>query len=330
MSRAHVEDEVEQPPRMCSLGSHELREDEVTTCLACIARTRTVLLEIVELHAELPDAVAVLSGIRYDRSGPAHGEDPVPGGDALVMLAGGKFGGVTWGRPSRRYPEGSFEHLQDQWASDPPSVSAVLGELEDDWRGARRDPPAPYEQSVARSSRYLLDHLRWAAERHPQFVEQRQVLDWLHMRLEVVTKTDERPEPVGAPCMHCGGRIVRRWRPGSQRAGGSDDGGTRLGRRDEGLSDEMVCEGCGTTWEHEASYRLAQRGALEDLPATSPDLEVTLPDAKRILRGRVQAKTLEARVRRGMVAAVGADVRGSATYRLGDLALDTRDERACS
>lgn len=339
------EQEAEQQvePRVCSLGDHVLRDDEVTTCLRCINDGRRVLREVEELYAALPDAVATLTGISYDRSGPAHGEDPVPGGDALVMLGGGKFGGVTWGRPTRKDPEGSFEHLQDQWASDPPSVSAVLAELEDDWRHARGDGPAPYEPSVARCADYLRRHMTWAAQVHEPWVEQRALLGWLHVRLEVVTGTSTRPEPVGAPCMHCGGRIVRRWLPGSH---GDDavDGATRLGREHEGLADEMVCEGCGTTWRHPssvagelravtlpASYLLAQRAALEELPTTNPDLTVTLPEAKRILRGRVQPKTLEARVRRGMVSPVGADVRGAATYRLGDLAgLDTRDERACS
>lgn len=313
MSRHEEEGPVE--PVRCSLGDHELREDEVTTCLACINRARRVLREIEELYAQLPDAIRTLTGISYDRSGPVHGDGlPLPGGDALVMLAPGTLDGV---RPSRR---GDREHAKDQLPDDPQSVSAVLANLENDWRARRGDPAASYEPGVARCAEYLRRHMTWAAERHELFVEQRELLDWLHTRLEVVTGTSTRPVPVGAPCMHCGGRIVRRWKPGSKREDGTGEGSTRLGRQDEGLSDEMVCEGCGTTWEHDASYRLAQRGALEDLPSTSPDLKVTLADAKRIMKASgVRPNLLALWATRGGITPVGKDRRGQEVYRLGDI-----------
>lgn len=291
-------DEVDRDQTPCALCSAPLRDDEITTCFGCIARARTCLLEIGELYDRLPDAIATLVGITYDGGGGGHARDdtPVVGGDAMVILAGGTAGVVVGSR------RGDRSHAADQLPSDPSSAAAVLASVEDDWRHARGDAAAPYAPAVASSRRYLLEHLRWAAERHPGFPIHLEDLKALRSRMEVVTHDDERPVPAGAPCMRCGGRIVHRWR-----ADGLD-------------TDARECERCGRSWSRVEAYRLAQRAAISSLPESHPDEFVTIADAKRIMRGRVPANTLDQWVKRGAVAQQGLDVRGAPVYRLGDVA----------
>lgn len=291
MTTPHTDD-VEE--RRCAVNPrHTLREDETTTCYACRARTRTLILEIVDAYDALPDAIRTLVGISYDHGGATRAADdtPVIGGDALVMLAGGTTGTVTADAHGHRWPE-------DQNPDDPPSVLAVLTDIEEAWWHAQGRPHTPpWTPNVHEAARFLLRHLTWASERHEGFPADHQALTQLHARAQTVTHTATRPETLAAPCMHCGGRIVRDWHTDPT----------------AGLQDDVRCDGCGTTWGRDphtppgtlpAAYRLAQRAAIDDAPTTHPDTTVTLDQAKRILRDRVSPKTLDMRIRRGTVTPV--------------------------
>ena len=208
----------------CCICDNDLRPHAPQTCLPCYTCTRSRIPEIGDLYAALPDCIGHLTGTWSNRSrvdGSRH--HPIPGGDALVLLAGGGGNGV---QPSRR---GDRSHAADQWPTDPPSVAGELARWEDDWRTARRDSPAPNAPTVTTATRYLLTHLRWAATEHPAFDEFATDIDALHQRLSIVTGGDNKPVKSEAHCLTCHTRLVQHW-------------------TDTGLSDTHTCPTCKTTY----------------------------------------------------------------------------------
>lgn len=292
-------------PRRCAVNPHHtLRPDELGTCLPCRARTRTLILEIVEALDVLPDAVRTLVGLSYDTGNRDRDDAPIVGGDAVVMLGPGTTGTVVW----RACPPGCNHttcgrtaHLADQYPTDPPSITAVLTGIEDDWRRFLHHRAATGTDARAAAG-YLLHHLAQAAQAYPLFSENHHDLTALHHRARAVAGTTDDPVPMPAPCLHCGGRIIRRW-------------------RETGLDDLATCEDCGTAWAADTEYRVATRGAVYDAVLTRPDALVTLDEAKAALKVHgIKPHRVDVWANRGLLVPARRSPTGLPThYRLGDL-----------
>src|SRR5690625_4887227 len=165
----------------CQICTQPLHEDDHTTCINCVNQVRNTIRDIADLYAELPDAIATITGISYDpftgRSSDVH----VPGGQALVLLSPGTENSVTSSRTGNR------AHVADHYPSDPPSAAGVLATIEDDWRNYRGDRAADYEPDIERSATYLTKHVAWAARVHPAFPDTAATLRSLRHRMERVT-----------------------------------------------------------------------------------------------------------------------------------------------
>lgn len=195
----------EESTTTCTSCPRPLARTERVTCAACVSRARGVLARLPGLHAALRDSVRTIVGL--DPSRIARGGLPMammPGGDALVMLAPGSGSSVTADARGHRSPWDSLD-------SDPPSVSGVLGDIEDGWRRARRDRAASGPPTVAAAVAYLADHVQWAAEQYPGWAGDLTALVKLTRRIEATAGIGDEEERLPVPCPHCGGVVARRW-----------------------------------------------------------------------------------------------------------------------
>jgi hypothetical protein len=239
----HQAEESEAIP--CAVCRRPLREeDPPRVCHACIGKARADLHAIVNAYATLPDIVHHPLGSNAPRpqEGGRASERPMPGGNALVMLAGGGDGrGQLWS-----------EHFgADDMNGDPPSVPYELGRWEDDWRRTRGEPAALTGYYVASAAAYLLQHTPWAARTHPEFDEFVDDLRRLRHTLEHAAGLADTPVRADAPCFDCGGTLERHYRDR------------------HGLDDDWICRGCRRQYTP-AAYYLAVRAELETR-ATRPE-----------------------------------------------------------
>jgi hypothetical protein len=223
------------------------------TCAACVARTRADLADIENLYARL-DPYLIESRFPAnsgsERTAGSGDEQPIPGGDALIMLA---WGGAGWDTSTRR---GNRDHVADESQHDPQSVPGLLAIHEDDWRHQLRHPAAG-PPSVAGSVAYLTSQLDRMAQCYSEFDTFAYDMHGLRMRLKTAVGLSERPV-LGADCFDCGERLVRRYRyPGDQLKPAYDP------RHGPGLEDHYTCERCDRTYTH-AEYMLAVRSHHTD------------------------------------------------------------------
>ena len=127
-----------------------------------------------------------------DPTGSRSSDTPMPGGDALVMLAGGS---------GRR-------HYAD--ATDVDSIVGSLALWEDDWRLHFGVPAARDLATLGNVTRFLLDNLARAAQWHPAFDEFAREVRQHHSAVLRATGRGDSTER-GAPCPYCGSRIIRRY-----------------------------------------------------------------------------------------------------------------------
>lgn len=197
---------------LCCACGGSLPNDQPQTCLPCIHDVRARLATIVSLYALLPTCLGYPKSPRMDTS-PASGSDetPIPGGNALVMLAGGSGGRSQIRGVLLPNGERSDEHQEDEWETDAPSVAFELSRWEDEWRVVRGEAAAQQAATVTGASGYLSARMTWAADHHPAFDEFSSDLRHMLSRLRTITATDDRPER-GAPCFEfgCGALLERR------------------------------------------------------------------------------------------------------------------------
>lgn len=187
---------------LCIVCWTSLPEDRRQTCLPCLAEVRRHLAEVVDLYALLP---AAMLGSAYGEPGKPRdsgsSEGGIPGGDHLVLLAGGSRG---------------LAHLWDdeldERDDDPQSVAFELGRWEDDWRLTRGEPDATGVGTVAGAAAYLGPRMGWAADHHAAFDEFAADVRRLVSRLRTATALDDRPDR-GAPCLSCGATLERERKP---------------------------------------------------------------------------------------------------------------------
>lgn len=221
---------------LCPICENSLpRTDGEYGCESCLAEARSLLSGILTMYAELP--------LHLDR---AHG--PLPGGDPLVMMAGGSQGFDETGETTR--------------PTDPPSVAFELGWWALGWQDKRGNVPEDQarllmagspSRIVRKAAAYLEVHARWAASHHPGFPEFHADLARLHHRLERATAHDVPVERANADCFDCHNSPLIR---GTKTVKVTDE----HGRTWEGPvpTDDVKCRDCGQSYDL-ARYRLALR-----------------------------------------------------------------------
>jgi len=240
----------------CTVCTNPLITTEQGACLPCINQIRHHLQGIRDNHARLPDAIKTLTGITYDHNRRPADDVPVPGGDALVMLAGGTANTVTSAR------DGDRTHAQDNHPTDPPSLTPQLAAIEDDWRHQLGQPPADYEPTISKTIQWLTANVHTIARTNPNLAHDAETLQDLHNRTSIITGTSNAPQRTGIACFDCGGHLIQRW-------------------TDDGLDDQIVCQTCDRRYTYGA-VQLARLAKIRTAPEAKPDALVTMAQAKRI------------------------------------------------
>lgn len=150
------------------------------------------------------------------------------------------------------------------------------------------------------STEFLAEWTPWALDNRDASAWEVYAREARRVRALVRRLVGIAPEREPAPCVHCGGLIVREWEK-------------------DGLSELRRCTGCGIEWPEYSALMHTNHLVLQGLPETHPSMQVTLADAKRIYRGRIGPKLLHMWVKRGKLLAVDRDVRGDDLYLLGDV-----------
>ena len=124
----------------------------------------------------------------------ASDQDPLPGGDILVLLGPGSTG----------------------WHSDPIDVDSIIGVLEKydtSWHIAFGEPAAMTPATITRCTLYLLRRLQKAADNLPQelFAEFARDIRKQHTRIESVLRDGPQYSPV--PCIYCEKRTLQPMAP---------------------------------------------------------------------------------------------------------------------
>lgn len=153
---------------------------------------------------------------------------------------------------------------EGQAAEDSPDeVRAHLMEWVTAWSDLSRDPQqvGPIE--------YLRGHLLWAAHNEasgwPDF--RREMRQLRHRARRLAGLLPQRQE---GSCIYCGADVVRDW---------ADE---RWQPRPDGLSDELRCVRCRTTWGGVGAWRFANLHTIRQLPDTNPEVLVTREQARSI------------------------------------------------
>lgn len=183
--------------RQCSVCARDLDAGEVATCWLCIGQARRDLIAIVDLVAMLP-ARALYTAT----NGRLTAAEPIPGGDALVMLGRGSEGLSEDGSTNTGDPE-------------PPAW--VLGWWEEIWRealalGSRRPVwQRPADRTIADAYVFLGEHLDWAANYHAGFQLFARDVGGTRRHLEAVLHAGDAPMD-GVSCFECGSTLQREYR----------------------------------------------------------------------------------------------------------------------
>lgn len=262
-------------------------ETSLTICQPCLTRAQQLVTDVIDAIATVPFHIAEVMGlraVRYDRDI------------------------VTTSNDRDRLPFGLDAIIEDPAdtriaaAKHPSTATDVLCGWAVAWADTRGD------HQPSDGLRYLVDHTLWAAQNPDDsgwvayLDEARQVRATVRRLLGL----DPIREP--APCVYCSGPVIREWLP-------------------DGLDDTRRCTRCGTTWPDEDRLRYTNRHTVFGLPQTHPDALVTADDARRILPD-LKRNTLNQALKRDRdrdeadrrIPQRGADVRGHALYRLGDIA----------
>lgn len=181
----------------CVVCDNPLAPHERQACGKCIAHVRSELEELEERY--------VLLSVEVEH----HAADAIPGGPAMVALAGGSTGiGQV-----RAWAAGSdASHLDDEWDNDGLSVSFELARWEDEFRRLRADPAAVVLPATSVSNRdselrtlhaavtYLTRQLDWAGGHLDVFDEFATDVRRLLGRVRGITRSGPQYD---VPCTDC-------------------------------------------------------------------------------------------------------------------------------
>lgn len=223
-------------------------DTETQACTACIGTTRSNLYAIEIAHRMLrPLLILEAIGSNFphgERTGGSR-ERGMPGGNRLVMLAGGS----------------DASNYGTARTGDATSIAFELGRYVQDWSAFHGDPITT-AGSVPYAVHYLIHHLEWAAREHPAFPDFVREIELLRTQIERATGTDDTPQRAAARCLDCNGALEKPYRP-------------RSGKKSQtkwGLDDDWKCSRCGRKYT-QAAYLLAVRAHLERRKKAKLDAE---------------------------------------------------------
>lgn len=200
----------------------ELGDDQTQTCTRCVARVRSQLIEIEQLWAMLPEAIADHAGAAKPIDQPRGTEDPLPGGDAMVLLGPG----------STRWHSELIEI---------DSAPGVLERMDRDWRITMGLPVTDTPMTLSGWALFLLRNLARMAQDHPAFDEAARDIARLAAQLRTATREGYIIEH-GVPCLDCGMRLTRRWgEPQPCKHNGSHSNECDQGGRDSWRCENRAC-----------------------------------------------------------------------------------------
>lgn len=224
----------------CIVCSDFLRDDEALTCLRCVAKVRTCLVEIPECVA-LAEDVIVTAGFR--------GSLPI---DLLAMVSDGSIES-----PVQQANPDAYRYVEQP--NDPLPVVAVLYGIERCWREEFGHGPRMSDATISGCADYLLVHLQQAARAWLGFDDDAATVKQLANRLRHAVGVADDPVE-GTKCLDCPDvTLVRPYRqpiwpvPDRRR---SQDG--YRGIEPEGLDDLWHCRSCKRDYTP-AEYGLALR-----------------------------------------------------------------------
>lgn len=188
---------VVKSDRQCVVCLRDLEAGEVATCWACINRARRDLVAIWDLVAMLPE-----HALRSATNGHLAAAEPIPGGDAVVML----------GRGSEGLSEDGTTN-----SGDPEPPAWILGWWEEIWRealvlGSKRPVwQRRADRTIAAAHLFLNEHLDWAAQYHHGFQVFARDIGGLRRHLEALLRAGDAPQD-GVQCFECAGTLERVYR----------------------------------------------------------------------------------------------------------------------
>lgn len=183
--------------RHCGVCDSHLDGGEIATCWFCIGRVRRDLIAILDLCALLP-----AQALHGANRGKLVAAEPIPGGDAIVLL----------GRGSEGLSEDGGTN-----AGDPEPPSFILGYWEEVWRDAlalrSRKPPwqRPADRTIAEAQVFLDRHLSWAGREFSGFHLFARDLRRIRGQLEALLHAGDAPQG-GVNCFECGATLEREFR----------------------------------------------------------------------------------------------------------------------
>lgn len=183
------------PQRHCCVCGNHLADVDPQTCIHCLGRVRRDLRTIVELYALLPAQMVEANLSNWNTSDGRSSDTSVPGGDALVLAAGGNA---------------SANGDRDVQPDDPEPILPLLATWEDDFRSIRKEHAAGYA-TMTTVAAYLDGKHAWAASEHPAFDEYAADLARVRVRLEATLREGPQRSPI--PCLTCERRSLERAMP---------------------------------------------------------------------------------------------------------------------
>ena len=287
------------PDRHCVVCvRNHVDHEHPLTCSPCVGRTRVALADIERLTALLPD-----QAVEGADDGRLVAGAPIPGGEAMVLLAGYSDGRSQ----TRAILSGRDENSDLEFRGDPEPPLGLLASWEDDWRSEFGHGGGPLA-TITRAVDYLGRHLSHAAQHHLAFDEFARDVYRCRGRLEDVLREGERDE-TGAPCVHCQTTLVRRSSP-PKRCGHNDTGPDHICDQG-GLRDEWECPRCRRVYDYRSYWNAvgaAYRAHARTMTADDLSQQFDVP------RSSVTAWASKGRVRRR-----GKDTRGRQLYDVEDV-----------
>jgi len=231
---------------LCVCCARSLVRGEAGTCetrepgdgTPCLTTAREHLSGIRTLYDSLSSHLGHLRGPSLDSDRPnATDGRPLPGGEVLVLLAGGNEGGAarpltaTEQRQSERWwVKGAVgpltqagvmaaerertgrEHVIDNLATDGLSVHGLLTSWESDWRESFDDPSRDLagstDQQTRRANKYIEIQMRRASREHSAFDEFVNDLRRLEAALRRNFGDHRSPRKANARCLDCRGELI--------------------------------------------------------------------------------------------------------------------------
>jgi len=229
--------------RRCIVCHHrELADDEPQTCRRCVTVTRSAVGDVAALFTLLEVELVGRGGLSAG-SGAGGSERPIPMGELLSLMG-----------------PGAMIVCRDAQPDDAPSVTAILGGWEDDWRSFGGSGAAPYPATVQSAAEWLTARLGAMAQRHPAFDEFAGDVRSLRFRLLRALGLSDDPVRMNADCFECSEPLVRDYAPRVDCAHGPTRHTADCAQG--GLRDYCRCTGCGRVYTP-AQYHLALRAAIE-------------------------------------------------------------------